>query len=86
MKRNLTGLSRRYGAALRKHLKHGARAGLEPARELGRLAMAVGLGTLELARIHDQTLLALAAGLSPRRPTGHDQAGGKIFCRGHHPD
>jgi signal transduction histidine kinase len=80
MKRNLTWLSRRYGAALRKHLKHGARAGLEPARELGRQAMASGLGTLELARIHDQTLIALAAGCPSGGQLGMIKRAGKFFA------
>src|SRR5271156_2906743 len=59
MTRNFTRLSRRYVAALRKHLKQGPRASLQPARGLGRQAMASGLETLELARIHEQALILL---------------------------
>src|SRR4051812_46498027 len=59
MKRNFIGLSREYQAALRVHLKPGARAGLRTARDLGRRAMTVGLETLDLARIHEQALLKL---------------------------
>lgn len=59
MKRKLTGLSRQYQAALRKHLKQSPRAGLQQARGLGRQAMTIGLQTLELARIHEQALIAL---------------------------
>ena len=59
MTRKLTGLSRRYQAALRKHLKQGPRASLQPAQRLGRQAMALGLETLDLARIHEQALITL---------------------------
>ena len=52
MGRKLNGLSHRYAAALRKHLKCGPRAGLQPAQKLGRQAMFTGLETLDLARIH----------------------------------
>ena len=59
MTRKLTGLSRRYQAALRKHLKQGPRASLQPAQGLGRRAMAIGLETLDLARIHERALITL---------------------------
>jgi signal transduction histidine kinase len=59
MTRNFTKLSRRYADALRKHLKQGPRAGLQPARDLGRKAMVLDLETLDLARIHEQALIAL---------------------------
>src|SRR6266481_4669307 len=60
MRRKMTGFSRRYHAALRKHLKraHPA-ADLRPAIGLGRQAMSAGLKTLDLARIHQQALIAL---------------------------
>ncbi len=59
MARKLNGLSRRYQAVLRKHLKHGLRAGTKPAQRLGRQAMALGLETLDLAGIHEQALITL---------------------------
>jgi signal transduction histidine kinase len=59
MGRKLNGLSHRYAAALRKHLKQGPRASLQPAQGLGRRAMALGLETLDLARFHEQALIAL---------------------------
>jgi signal transduction histidine kinase len=59
MTRKLTGLSRRYQAALRKHLKQGPRASLQPAQGLGRRAMTIGLETLDLARVHEQALITL---------------------------
>jgi signal transduction histidine kinase len=58
--RKLIGLSRRYEAALRKHLRRGPRASLQPASSLGRWATATGLVTLDLARIHKRALTTLA--------------------------
>jgi signal transduction histidine kinase len=59
MKRKLTGLTRQYRAALRKHLKQGPRASLQRAQDFGRQAMGLGLETLDLARIHEQALIKL---------------------------
>jgi len=59
MTRKLTALSRRYATALRSYLKQGRRASLQPARRLGHRAVTLGLETLDLARIHEQALLAL---------------------------
>lgn len=57
MKRTLFDLSRRYQAALREHLKQGRHANLESARGLGSQAMSAGLQTLDLAKLHEQTLV-----------------------------
>jgi len=57
MKRKLANLSRRYQEALRMHLKQGQRASLESARGLGSEALAAGLQTLDLAKLHEQTLV-----------------------------
>ena len=66
MGRKLNGLSQRYVAALRQHLKQGSRANLQPAQGLGRRAMALGLETLDLARFHEQALITLVLpGCSP---------------------
>jgi signal transduction histidine kinase len=54
-------LSRRYLGALRTHLANGPRAGAKPAERLGRQALSAGLGTLDLARIHEQAMIALLA-------------------------
>ena len=59
MKQKPLGLSQRYVTALRQHLKPGCRTGLHSALQLGRQAAALGLETLELARIHEQSLLTL---------------------------
>lgn len=57
--KNVIGLTKRYVAALRRHLKEGARASLQPALRLGRQAVGLGLETLELARIHERALATL---------------------------
>jgi PAS domain-containing protein len=65
MKNKLFSLSRRYQAALRKHLKHRHASSLESARGLGSQALAAGLQTLDLAKLHEQTLVTE---LLPRCP------------------
>ena len=59
MKQKLTAFSQSYVTALRKQLKQGPQASLQPALGLGRQAVALGLETLELARIHEQSLATL---------------------------
>jgi signal transduction histidine kinase len=55
----LTVLSQRYARTLRRHLKQGTRASLQPALRLGGQAVALGLETLELARIHERAVATL---------------------------
>ena len=64
MKRKIIALSQRYASALRKHLRQGPRASLRPARGLGRLAVAMGLETLDVAKIHEGALATLEASRS----------------------
>jgi signal transduction histidine kinase len=71
MKNKLSNLSRRYQRALRKHLKRSQPAGLESARGLGSQALAAGLQTLDLAKLHEQTLVTE---LLPRCPAGKREA------------
>ncbi|MGD1020841.1 MAG: histidine kinase [Verrucomicrobiia bacterium] len=61
MKRTTARLSQRYATALRNYLKLGPRASLRPARGLGRKAMALGLETLDMARMHEAALASLEA-------------------------
>jgi hypothetical protein len=61
MKRNLSGLSRQYQEALRKHLDRQRRDGLAPAHKLGHSAMSLGLETLDMARIHEQALIEVVS-------------------------
>src|ERR1039458_8912696 len=59
MKQKLIRLSQRYVTVLRNHRKQGPRASLLPALDLGRRAVAVGLETLELARMHERAVVTL---------------------------
>jgi signal transduction histidine kinase len=59
MKQKIIPLRQQYLAALEKHLKQGPRASLLPALNLGRGAVALGLETLDLARMHEQALATL---------------------------
>jgi len=59
IKRNIGRLPGQYLSALRKYIKRGTPASLRPARRLGDRAVALGLGTLDLARIHGRSLAAL---------------------------
>ena len=61
MKRKLNVLSQHYVAALKQHLQAGSATGLQAASELGRQAVDLGLETLSMARIHDESLAALKA-------------------------
>jgi signal transduction histidine kinase len=67
MKQKFIRLSQGYVTALRTHLKQGPRASLQPALELGRQAVALGLETLELARIHEQALATLETSKNKNR-------------------
>jgi signal transduction histidine kinase len=59
MKTKLSSLSERYTAALQIHLKQGPKGKLRLALGLGRQALALGLETLELARIHERALATM---------------------------
>ena len=54
MKQKPNGLPHQYVTALQEYLRQGLRADLQPALGLGRRAVAFGLETLDLARIHEQ--------------------------------
>jgi len=67
VKAKLSKLSKQYFAALSRHLKPGSKTGLQPAVGLGRQAVALGLETLDLARIHERALKTwITPGLSSR--------------------
>ena len=59
MKHKRTDLSRLYHAALQHYLKEGPAADMAPAHSLGRQAIAIGLETLDLARMHEVALVSL---------------------------
>ena len=52
-------LSRLYHLALQQYLHQGTGSDMEPAGELGRHAMKIGLDTLDMARIHEIALVSL---------------------------
>jgi signal transduction histidine kinase len=58
MKRKFLKLSRLYRAALKAHLKQGRHASLDSARGLGSEALDAGFETLDLAKFHEQILIA----------------------------
>ena len=60
MKSKLLTISQLYLVALKRHLKLGPATSLQPALRLGRQAVAIGVETLELARIHEQALVTLS--------------------------
>lgn len=53
------GWARRYQASLHRFVKLGPAASLQPALRLGRQALALGLETPDMAKVHKQCLLAL---------------------------
>ncbi len=67
MKRNWRTLLPAYEAALRRYLKAAGTPSLGPALKLGKQAAAMGLDTLELAIVHEQTLIALMLRAGVRR-------------------
>jgi PAS domain S-box-containing protein len=75
-------LAQRYAVTLRKYLAHEPEAVLEMAYELGRVAIAQGLGVLDMARIHlaarEKMLRADAAGKNRRRIS---RAAGVVFLQ-----
>ena len=81
MNPKIASLSRRYQAALRKHLKPGRRTSLESARGLGGLGLAAGLQTLDLAKLHEQTLInELLPGCPPRQRNALIKRAGIFFA------
>ena len=59
MKQPSLQLAQGYVSALRKHLLADGRASLKSALRLGRQTVAIGLTTLDLARIHEQAVVTL---------------------------
>src|SRR3954447_23722885 len=67
MKLELHQFSLLYVGALRKHLKQRLGGSVPAAQVLGRQAMGLGLGTLALAKIHEQALISLVLPSSSAR-------------------
>ncbi|HWP82859.1 MAG TPA: PAS domain S-box protein [Bacteroidota bacterium] len=60
-------MDRQYKLALEGYISGAGEAGLQHAYELGRQAMAQGIGALELARIHEEVLLEFLDGVVAER-------------------
>jgi signal transduction histidine kinase len=79
-------LARVYVSALRKHLRRDGNASLEPALRLGRRTVALGLKTLDLARIHEHALATLLLpGALPGTKAGNARRAGIFFAEAHVP-
>ncbi len=61
MKSKSNAFSQKYVMALKKHLNQSPGVSLQPALKLGRQAIAMGLETLDVARIHEEALATLPA-------------------------
>jgi signal transduction histidine kinase len=64
MRPKVNALSKRYATALKKHVTQKFQTDVETARKLGCRAVAIGLETLDLARIHHRALAGLEAASS----------------------
>lgn len=81
MKQAFLNFSHRYRAALRTYLKRGRSAGLHAARGLGGQALAAGLETLDLARLHEQILVTeVLPGCPARKRSALIKRAGVLFA------
>ena len=81
MKTTLASLSRAYLTALRKHLQSELTESAAPARRLGMRAVKMGLETLDMARIHEEALIAqVLPHLSARTSDGMIRRAGAFFA------
>ena len=73
--------SKRYQAALLSYLKQRSGARPKPAHGMGQEALAAGLQTLDVARLHEQILVTQALpGLSPERRAALTKQAGSFFA------
>ena len=81
MNREAFNLSRHYQNALRSHLRPGQRGGLKSARGVGIQALAAGLQTLDLIKLHEQTMVAdLLPGCPADKRSALIRRAGKFFA------
>jgi signal transduction histidine kinase len=75
-------VSRRYAASLKAHLASGRKPSLRRAGDLGHEAIAAGLGSSDLAKIHEQALVRLvASGESPQVMNGKIARAAPFFLK-----
>ena len=73
----MSALSREYETALRKHLNDRAGSSLKKAAALGRQAVLLGLETLDLAKIHERAVIAIA--IPPTGPRNRMAKRAQVF-------
>ena len=79
-------LARSYLGALRKRLSQNGHSSAEPALRLGRRTVAIGLETLDLARIHEEALAALVrSGTLVGTKAGNARRAGRFFAEANAP-
>ena len=71
MKRTSTRMAQQYEAALRNYLKRDGQPRLRLAQAVGKLAVALGLRALDLARLHDQALSKFGPAVTQNPIPGH---------------
>ena len=82
MSREVFKSSRRYQLALRTQLEQGRKASLAAARGVGSQALAAGLQTLDLAKLHEKTLVAeLLPGCAPAKRATLIKRAGSFFAK-----
>lgn len=81
MTRQTLSFQQLYQTALRTHLEQGCRAGIESAKGLGIQSLAAGLPTLDLAKLHEKTLVMdLLPGYPARKRTSIIKQAGTFFA------
>jgi signal transduction histidine kinase len=81
MKRKISKLTRRYHSVLVRHLKEGPNGSLDSARGFGAEALAGGLQTLDIAKLHERVLVTqILPDLLPRRRGPLVRQAGSFFA------
>ena len=80
MKHKLTGLLIEYQAALRDHLRRNSPSTLKLARKVGHDSASLGLGPLDIARIHENAVIELVSNYSSADGDGIFRRAGDFFA------
>lgn len=79
MKVKQNALCREYETALRKHVNDRTSSSLKRAAALGNEAVLLGLGTWDLAKIHEHALLAIGIRIPPLAPRSRKAKRAQVF-------